>query len=777
MLFAVQLPIIALLATSTFWVWLALGLLAGIPLLFVAGIWLFPIHFVWVVFWLFFKLFYRIRIHGLENVPAEGPVLLAPNHVSWLDGFLIQFVNPRHVCTLVYAGNFQAGWIKRLGEIWKAILISANPKSIIRALRQANAYLSDGQVVCIFPEGGISRTGQLQTFKAGMMKVLKDAEAQVIPVYFDGLWGSIFSYSGGKFFWKLPKLRRRTIDIYFGEPIDDVQDVTVVRNAVASLGANAMQNRKKHMISVSDALIRSCKKRMGRSKLADSLGTDVTGGQALMRALILRRLLRKHVWEQDEEHIGLLLPPLVGGVITNMAVVLDQRVPVNLNYTVSSDVMNKCIRIAGIKHVLTSRKVMEKFDFDLDADVVYLEDLREKLSLSDKLAGALGAYVVPSGILSSMLGAKRVRPDDVLTVIFTSGSTGTPKGVMLTHSNVSTNVEAIDQVISLDPKDVIIGILPFFHSMGFTVTLWCVMALDIKGVYHPNPLESRQVGKLAKKHGGTILLSTPTFLRSYLRRVSKEDFATIDTVVAGAEKLPVELCDAFEEKFGIRPVEGYGTTELSPLVSVNIPPSRKSDSDQKQLCEGSVGRCIPGVSAKIIDVDSGEERGVDEEGLLWIKGPNVMKGYLNNPEKTAEVLVDGWYNTGDVAKLDSDGFIHITGRVSRFSKIGGEMVPHIRIEEVLQQFVGMDEERGPSIAVSAVPDAKKGERLVVLHLPVDKSPSEMVAHLRSEGLPNIFIPTEDSFAEIEAMPVLGTGKINLKGLKQIALDRFGQPSS
>lgn len=745
----------------------------SVPLIFIVGIWFFPIQFVWLVFWLFFKICYRVRTHGQENLPADGPVILAPNHVSWLDGFLVQLLTPRHVCTLVYAGNFEAGWIKRIGETWKAILISANPKSIIRALKQANQYLKDGEVVCVFPEGGISRNGQLQTFKPGIMKILKGVDAKVIPIYIDGLWGSIFSFSGGKFFWKIPKLRRRKIDVFFGEPVNHIEDETSVRNAVASLGALAMQKRKKEMISVSDAMIRSCKKRIGKSKLADSLGTDVTGGQALMRALILRRLLRKHVLGNDEQHVGLLLPPLVGGVLANMAVVLDKRVPVNLNYTVSSDVMNQCIEIAGIKHVLTSRKVMEKFNFDLQAEVVYLEDLRDKLAFSDKLAGALGAYVLPGRMLSSMLGLKTIDPDDVLTIIFTSGSTGTPKGVMLTYSNVATNVAAIDQVIHLDPKDVIIGILPFFHSMGFTVTLWCVCALDIKGIYHPNPLDSRQVGKLTKQHRGTILISTPTFLRSYLRRVPKEDFATVDTVVAGAEKLPVELCDAFEEKFGIRPVEGYGTTELSPLVSVNIPPSRDTETHQKTLCEGSVGRCIPGVSAKIIDVDSGEELGVEKEGLLWIKGPNVMKGYLNNPEKTAEVLIDGWYNTGDMAKLDRDGFIHITGRVSRFSKIGGEMVPHIRIEEVLQQFVGMDEEVGPSIAVTSVPDAKKGERLIVLHLKVDKSAAQMVSHLREQGLPNLFIPSEDSFAEIEAMPVLGTGKIDLKGLKQLAQDTFG----
>lgn len=732
-----------------------------------------PVRFVWAVFWSYTKLFYRVHVHGLENLPPSGGVLLAPNHISWLDGFLVQLLTPRHVCTLVYAGNFEAAWIKRLGEVWKAILISAGPKSIVKALKQANSYLREGEVVCIFPEGGISRNGQLQAFKPGMMKVLDGTDARVVPVFFDGLWGSIFSFSGGTFFWKMPSLGRRRVDVYFGEPISGISEPHVVRQAVENLGAVALNNRKQRMISVADALIRGCKKRSRRSKFADSIGTDLTGGEALMRSLILRRLLKRYVFNRDEEHVGILMPPLVGGVLVNMAVVLDRRIPVNLNYTVSSAVMNECIKVAGIKHVITSRKVMEKFNFELDTEVVYLEDFKDKVSLLDKVAGVVGAYATPASVLSAAMGLKSIDKDDVLTVIFTSGSTGTPKGVMLTYANVASNIEAIDQVIGLDPKDVIIGILPFFHSMGFTVTLWCVATLDIKGVYHTNPLESRQVGKLTKTHGGTILVSTPTFLRSYLRRVSKEDFASLDTVVAGAEKLPVDLCDAFEEKFGVRPVEGYGTTELSPLVSVNVPPSREGGSHQKTLCEGSVGRCIPGVSAKIVDVDTGQELGADQAGMLWIKGPNVMKGYLNNPEKTAEVLQDGWYNTGDVAKIDTDGFIHITGRISRFSKIGGEMVPHIKIEDAAQKFVGMDEEQGPSVAVAAVPDAKKGERLVILHTKIEKSPEEIVAHLKEQGFPNIFIPSLDSFAEIEEMPVLGTGKLDLKGLSKTAAERFG----
>ncbi len=765
-LFAVNIWLLATLCV--------VGLLAAIPLIFVLGIWLAPIRFTYFFFWLFFKLRYRIHVHGVENVPDKGAVLIAPNHLSWLDGFLIQFITPRHLCTLVYAGNFQAGWINRLGLIWKVILIGPGPKSIVKALKQARQYLTEGEAVCIFPEGGISRNGQLQAFKPGMMKALEKANAPVVPVFLDGLWGSIFSFSGGKFFWKLPQLSRRRIDVYFGPPITDVPTAATVRRAVEAMGAHALEQRRQNMISVSDALVRRCKQRMFVSKMADSMGNDVTGGQTLMRALILRRLLKKHVFTQDEQHVGILMPPLVAGALTNMAVVLDKRIPVNLNYTVSSAVMNQCIEVAGIKHVLTSRKVMEKFDFDLKCDVVYLEDFKEKVSLADKLVGVLSAYAVPSGILSSMLGLNSIDKDDVLTVIFTSGSTGTPKGVMLTYANVASNIEAIDQVVGLDPQDVLIGILPFFHSMGFTVTLWTAMSLDIKAVYHPNPLESRQVGKLSGKHGGTILVSTPTFLRSYLRRVPKEDFGKLDAVLAGAEKLPVDLCDAFEEKFGVRPVEGYGTTELSPLVSVNVPPSRDRGSHQKTICEGSVGRCIPGVSAKVVDVDSGEELGVDEPGMLWIKGPNVMKGYLNNPEKTAEVLKDGWYKTGDIARLDEDGFIHITGRLSRFSKIGGEMVPHIKIEDAVQAFVGMDEEAGPSVAVSAVPDAKKGEKLVILHTKIDKSPDEIIEHLKGLGFPNLFIPAADCFAEIPEMPVLGTGKLDLKGLAQCATKLFGE---
>jgi acyl-[acyl-carrier-protein]-phospholipid O-acyltransferase/long-chain-fatty-acid--[acyl-carrier-protein] ligase len=288
-------------------------------------------------------------------------------------------------------------------------------------------------------------------------------------------------------------------------------------------------------------------------------------------------------------------------------------------------------------------------------------------------------------------------------------------------------------------------------------------------------LDAKVVGKLVENCQGTILVATPTFLRSYLRRCTPEQFKTLDIVVAGAERLPPELCQQFEDKFGVRPVEGYGATELSPITAVNVPHSRQASAKfQVDAKEGTVGRTICNVAAKIIDLDSDKELGPGQSGMLWITGPNVMKGYLDQPEATAEVLKDGWYKTGDVAILDEDGFIQITGRISRFSKIGGEMVPHVKIEEVLSKFLDDtpddDTDDQPLAAVTAVPDVKKGERLIVLYATDKKSVDEMRQSLTDAGLPNLFIPSADSFLRVEALPVLGTGKVDLKGIQVMAAE-------
>jgi len=516
--------------------------------------------------------------------------------------------------------------------------------------------------------------------------------------------------------------------------------------------------------------LRRCRKSMFTVKVADSTGVEMTGASLLMRTLIFRRLLLRNVLALDERFVGLLLPPSAGGVLANTALTLAGRVAVNLNYTVSSDTLNYCIKQCGIRHILTSRRFMERFDFKLDAELVYLEDLREGVTLADKLITAATTYTVPSAILERYLGLHKIKPDDLFTIIYTSGSTGQPKGVMLSYANVGTNSAGIEDILQLDAHDMVLGVLPFFHSFGFTVCLWSVLGLGPRGVYHFSPLEAKVVGKLCGQYKVTILISTPTFLRSYLRRCTPEEFSHLELVVTGAEKLPHDVLEAFEETFNIRPSEGYGTTELSPIVSVNVPPNRAVGGDTTLARVGTVGQPLPGVQAKTIDHETGKDLPVGETGMLLIKGPNVMQGYYKMPEQTAKVIKDGWYTTGDMGFVDEDGFIHITGRLSRFSKIGGEMVPHIHVEELLQKIMSDDEEK-LAVAVTSTADPKKGERLIVFHLPCDKSIDQVLTELASAKLPNLWVPDKESFYQVDEIPVLGTGKLDLQGLKNLVEER------
>jgi acyl-[acyl-carrier-protein]-phospholipid O-acyltransferase/long-chain-fatty-acid--[acyl-carrier-protein] ligase len=647
----------------------------------------------------------------------------------------------------------------------------------------------------MFPEGGITRTGEIQPFKRGLLAVVKGSDVPIIPVFLGGLWGSIFSFEGGRFFWKIPRRLPYPVSVYFGPPLAGANDLDDVRRAVEQLRARAVEKRTTNEVIPPKAFLRTCREHRKKLLLVDTLGEKMTAGQALLRTLILRRLLLREVLAPDEKYVGILIPPSGGSVLVNAVMPLAGRIGVNLNYTLSEAEIEHCIRECGIRHVLTTRKVIEKLSDKFKAieklkerceqrpdgaQLVYLDDLRGKLRLSDKLAGAYAARFMPLGMLERRLGLDRIQPDDVLTVIFTSGSTAMPKGVMLTHGNVGSNVWGIDALIKLRENDVIAGALPFFHSLGYTTTMWTPLMMAVTGAYHVSPLDYQLVGKLCRHAKGTILITTPTFLRGYLKRCQPEDFVTLDVVVAGAEKLPSTLCDAFEKKFGVRPVEGYGTTELSPLVSCNIPPDRRSGSENR-LREGSVGRTIPDVEAKVVDPDAltaAQPEGwtptplpPEQEGMLLVRGPNVMRGYLNHPEKTAEVIRGGWYVTGDMARIDEDGFIFITGRLSRFSKIGGEMVPHLKVEEEIQRILGKDEEL--KAAVTAVPDEAKGERLVVLHLPLDKDPEQIRKELLAAGLPNLFVPSRDSFCLVDEIPVLGSGKLDLKAVKRLALERFG----
>ncbi|XZE53183.1 AMP-binding protein [Planctomycetaceae bacterium SH139] len=725
------------------------------------------------------EIMYRGRVVGIEHLPRDGGYFLVSNHISWIDGILILWLMPKNVRFIVDAGNFNAGFLGRLAAAFDTIMMSPSPKSIGRALQTGRRAVEAGDCVGIFPEGTITRTNVLQGFRPGLNKLVKDRSGPVVPVWLDGMWGSIFSFSGGRFFKKWPSLRRRTVTLYIGPPVPPDTPLSIIRERVAVLGAQAMEKQLEDSMVLPRRILRTWKARGGRLKAADSTGATVSGRDALLRTLILKRVLRREVLDEDDRFVGLLLPPSVAGVLTNVAVSFDHRVAINLNYSATADVINQCIKLAGIRKVITSKKFMEKLNFDLDAEVIELEDIKPKVRAADKAWAALASYALPAGILEKLLGLPKIKPSDLLTIVFTSGSTGTPKGVMLSYSNVGHNVDAIDTTIQLNGDDVVLGVLPFFHSFGYAVTLWAAQTLPPAGVYHFNPLDAKTVGKLAEKYGATVLLATPTFLRGYMRRVTPEQFQKLNVVVTGAEKTPPDLFTSFEARFGTSISEGYGTTELSPLVSVNIPASRSQAKFQPDAKRGSVGRPVPGVAARIIHPDSGEELGDEAEGMLLISGANVMQGYLGRQDLTDEVIKDGWYVTGDMARLDKDGFIFITGRQSRFSKIAGEMVPHIRVEEELVRLVAcaadtnndgvVDEDDRPVLVVTSVEDAKKGERLIVLHRKLSATVEQLRAGLTAAGLPNLYIPAIDAFYEVEDVPLLGSGKLDLKAAQMLAI--------
>jgi acyl-[acyl-carrier-protein]-phospholipid O-acyltransferase/long-chain-fatty-acid--[acyl-carrier-protein] ligase len=346
--------------------------------------------------------------------------------------------------------------------------------------------------------------------------------------------------------------------------------------------------------------------------------------------------------------------------------------------------------------------------------------------------------------------------------------------VLLSHFNVDANVEAVTQVVRLQRRDRILGILPLFHSFGYMATLWLAANHGMGVVFHPNPLDAGAIGELVQRFRITLLVATPTFLHLYLRRCTPAQFGSLRIVLAGAEKLSERLAQTFEDHFGLRPLEGYGTTECAPAIAVSVPDFRAPGYYQPGARRGFVGQPLPGVSVRVVDPETFEPLPPGEPGLLLVRGPNVMPGYLGREDLTAQVMRDGWYITGDMARVDDDGFLQITDRLSRFSKIGGEMVPHGRVEEALHEAAGV---AGQVFAVTSLPDERKGEGLAVLHTLDEAAIPATLERLAASGLPNLFIPRADRFIKVDALPILGTGKLALREVRRIAAERLAAPSS
>jgi len=727
---------------------------------------IFPQQILRLPLWALANTIYRLRVVGRSRIPDRGGALLVVNHVSFIDAMVLTAALDRPVRFIMAANIYQVWWIRPIVKMLRAIPVKAGdgPREVVRSLNTATQAIQKGELVCIFAEGQITRTGQLLPFKRGLERIMKDTEAPIVPIQLDQLWGSVFSFAEGRFFWKWPRRLPFPIHVSIGEPMPFDTPAAEVRKAVQRLSSEAHMQRELESPLLGRAFVRTVRHHPFKMCVGDQMRPKLSYFMTYVGAIAMARKLKPIVG--DRQMIGLLLPQSVGGAILNIGLQLMGRVPVNLNYTASTEAMASSVEQCEIKHVVTSHQFLKKFPIDVPGEALYAEDLREAIGRKDRVIAILLAVFCPVRLLERILGApKDLNENSLATVIFSSGSEGSPKGVMLTHRNVIANVEAVAEVFPHNPGEGMMGILPFFHSFGFTGTLWLPMYRGMFAAYHPNPLEAKIIGRLVNQYKPRFLIATPTFLQGFIRRCVAEEFASLDYVVTGAEKLPERIRNAFNAKFGKEPLEGYGTTECAPVVSVNVPDFDAPGFHQLGTKHGTIGKPLPGVSVRTVDPDSGEPTEDGKPGLLLVKGPNIMKGYLKQPEKTDTILVDGWYNTGDIAKVDDDGFIIITDRLARFSKIAGEMVPHTKIEETLHELLELEDQ---TFAVTSVPDEQKGERLVVLHTLMDGELEVVVDKLNDSDLPNLWRPKANSFYRISEIPVLGTGKMDLKSVKDLA---------
>ncbi|QXE89728.1 acyl-[ACP]--phospholipid O-acyltransferase [Geomonas subterranea] len=709
------------------------------------------------------RIFYRLRIIGQDNLPVEGPALLIPNHVTWADALLLTATCQRRIRFVMERSIYNTPVLRGLFKLMGVIPVSSTDgrREMLEFIKRARAALDEGYMVCIFAEGALTRNGMLGEFRGGFERIVKDSGHPIIPVYIGGAWGSILSYAHGKLLSRLPALSPYPVTILFGTPMPATSLAVEVRQKVAELSCDYFASRKEQRRPLPEYFIRTARQHWNRRAVADTSGKNLSYGRTLVGAVALSGKLERLIG--PEEHVGLLLPASAGGVLANLALSMLGRVTVNLNFTASEASFRSAVDQCGIRTVITSRAFLEKVPaLPRLEGMICLEDIAPTVSPLDKFLALFKARLYPAPLLCRGNG---FHADKSATVIFSSGSTGEPKGVMLSHHNIMSNIEALRMVFRVDLNDNICSALPFFHSLGFTATLWFPLTSGFSAAYHPNPLDGEKIAQVVREHNSTLLLATPTFLLSYLRRAKREDFASLRLVITGAEKLKSKVADTFEEKFGVRPMEGYGATELSPVISLSLPDVEIDGVRQQGAKEGSVGHPIPGVAIRIVDPESRAVLNPGKTGMIEVKGPNVMVGYLGKAEQTAAAVRDGWYATGDLGIMDDDGFIRITDRITRFSKIGGEMVPHGAVEDELHGRLG----QSGVLAVTAVPDEKKGERLVVIYTRGATDAATLSRLLSESELPNLWKPARDGFVEVENLPILGTGKLDLKGLKELAL--------
>jgi len=719
--------------------------------------------------WLLLKCGYSIRVRGLENIPAEGGVLLIANHVAYADVLVMGVMCRRPVRFLSWEGFERHKFLGFMCRLMGTIPVSETKAK--EAIIKSGEALARGEVVCIFPEGSLTRNGGLMQLRKGFELIARRGGAPIVPVAIDGMWGSILSFSGGKSFWKLPKHFPRPISVVIGKPFPAAEHAKT-RSRLLELAAEAFAMRESLQGHLGREVAEGLAKKGRAIALVDRTAARLEFSGATLLALgwafageLKRRTTAKRV--------AIVLPPGVAASVANLGCVLADKVPVNLNFSLGREQAHSCLERAEVDLVVTAgafrSKLSEKSpDFPWGDQVLDVADFMSAHSRAD-LAFRLGLIrCLPTSWSLACMGLPKHGGDAEAALLFTSGSSGQPKGVRLSHRNILANLRQIDDADILPDDATLLGSLPVFHSFGFTIGLWYSLSRSPRLVTLPSPLDSAAAVKAIKEEKVTVLVGTPTFLRPYLRRGTAADFATLEWAVVGAEKCPADLVDAFATQLETPILEGYGITETSPVLSVNVPDRLDPEGPDGVWLgnvRGSVGRPVIGVAVRFVDPETGDILPNGQVGLLEIKGANIFMGYLD-AEQTAKALTpDGWYRTGDLARMDDDGFLYLAGRLSRFSKIGGEMVPHGTVEDALRKVLDLVHSLEIKVAVASAADPAKGEQLVVLH--VDDVDAEAIrTALAAEGLANLWIPKV--FKKVPVIPILGTGKLDLNKLRELA---------
>jgi acyl-[acyl-carrier-protein]-phospholipid O-acyltransferase/long-chain-fatty-acid--[acyl-carrier-protein] ligase len=723
--------------------------------------------------WLLTHSVYWLRVHGARNVPRTGGALLVCNRIAHVDWLFLLSAQRRPIRFVVFLPQAPGFLYRLVLRITRAIAVdgSADGRTVVQALRHARAALNNSELVCIFAEERVTRCGVHLPLHRAFRLVAKRLSVPIIPVALDQIWGSRFHVDGERIRWMPPVRFPYAVTVSYGTPLPATTAPGVLRQVMQKVSADGALARGHLRLPVHRQFVRIAARRPFAACLHDSTttGPPLTYARALAGAICLARALRPILGKS--KMVALWLPSSVGGALANIALPLLGKTSVNLNYTASAETTRAALHQCGCRHVLTARRFTARVPFDQPpgVEVVNLDDILPTITKTQRLLAYLTALLVPGVLLDYVvLGLGGHKVSDIATVIFSSGSTGDPKGVMLTHENIAADAESTIQATGVTSTDRLVGGLPFFHSFGYTVSLWVPLQVGASMYFHADPRQAKEIGELCKNHRCTVYLSTATFLRFCLRKCDPDNFRTVHLLMCGAEKLPPALAEEFAAKFGVRPVEGYGCTELSPAVIINMPDRDFHGFRIIRNHPGTIGEPMPGLAARIVHPETYAPLPIGDEGLLQIFGPMVMKGYLGKPALTAEVVRDGWYATGDMGCMDDDGYVTLTGRLARFAKIGGEMVPLEKVEEVLHDILQTSER---VCAVTCVPDDTRGERLVVLHVAHDGMEVTHWWHqLNSRGLPNLWVPSQRDFFNVPELPVLASGKLNLKRVKELAVE-------